>query len=320
MTLFETATECLVQQIKDSKHLGTVLGVFESGKEFYSEFGFEDYLKKMPISKNNFFEIGSITKPIVGLLFAKLHIDQKLELNTPIGNILPDIENLDVAKITIKEILTHSSGLPRLPSNLRHTDELNPYADYTTLNLYEDLSRIKLEDKIYCYSNLGFALLGEILSTHLKSSLNQLLEQYVFKPLDMNDTFIDLSDEKSERLSEGHLSNLAPVRPWSMNIFSAAGEIKSNITDVLKFARSYLRPEQSGLGEAIKLSMDVHYTEKNINLGLAWHISSLRPKVLIHEGGTYGFRSLVLISPEEGKGLVVLSNTASDFGDISKVF
>lgn len=107
-------------------------------------------------------------------------------------------------------------------------------------------------------------------------------------------------------MSEGHLPDLTSTRPWEMNVFSAAGEIKSNITDMMRFAHAYLYPDMTSLSEAIKFSMEVHYSQKDGNLGLAWHMSSLSPKILVHEGGTYGFRSLILLSPEEKKGLVVL--------------
>lgn len=320
MALLKSAFIHLEKQIKSSKHLGCALAVTDTGSEHFAELGFADHLKETPLRRDHLFEIGSISKPFVGLLFSKLHLEKELSLETSISSILSEIKNEAFAHISIRELLTHTSGLPRLPQNLSPTNELDPYANYTRSELYEELNRIVPTEKTYCYSNLGFAILGEILERQQGKSLESLLKKEIFTPLELNDTFISFNDPKMKKMSEGHLADLRPVAHWNMNIFSAAGEIKSSIVDLLKFVQGYLHPEKTNLAEAIKLSGEVHHSQEGANLGLAWHISSLKPKILIHEGGTFGFRGIVLISPEENKGLIALSNTGSDFGDLSSVF
>ncbi len=320
MSLFDSALSNLRGQVDATRHLGAVLGVFEKGSENIAELGFADKLKTIPITQNHLFEIGSVTKPLIGLLFAKLHLSGELSLYTRIGDILADVRSDDIARITIREILTHTSGLPRLPINLNPSNRLDPYADYTKSNLYEGLKGLSLGEKKYCYSNLGFSVLGEVLFAHRKQALESILTDEIFNPLGMNDSFLSLSDKRMGNLCEGHLSDLSILPPWNMGIFSAAGEVKSSIRDALRFARAYVYPEATPFPEAINLSMEVHHSEREATLALAWNIGSVKPKMLAHEGGTYGFRSLVLISPKRHKVLVALSNTGLDFGDLPQFF
>ena len=115
------------------------------------------------------YEIGSITKGFTGILLGDMLERGLLKLDTPIQDLLPPSVKLQVVDdqpITLQLLATHTSGLPRLPSNLAPKDPLNPYVDYTDKKLFKFLNGYKPprppgESE---YSNLGFALLGQLIA------------------------------------------------------------------------------------------------------------------------------------------------------------
>ena len=117
------------------------------------------------VNGDTVFEIGSITKVFTAILLADLAAEGALELETPVQRLLgPDVAvpTRNAAEITLLNLTTHSSGLPRMPNNFRPADAGNPYADYTVAQLYEFLASHELERDIGAeveYSNLGTGLL-----------------------------------------------------------------------------------------------------------------------------------------------------------------
>src|SRR5215471_11833244 len=119
------------------------------------------------------FEIGSITKVFTSLLLADMVQRGEVKLDDPISKFLPPsvkVPTRNGREITLADLATHTSGLPRLPDNMGKLNLLfhmdNPYADYTVADLYAFLSDYKLPRDIgaeYEYSNLGGGLLGHVL-------------------------------------------------------------------------------------------------------------------------------------------------------------
>jgi CubicO group peptidase (beta-lactamase class C family) len=114
------------------------------------------------------FEIGSITKVFTGLLLAQAVLEERLQLDDPIGPLLPASLDLapEVAGITLRQLATHTSGLPRLPDNFDPANPFDPYADYgiDPLHAYlRDYRPVSAGPHLAAYSNLGTGLLGHLL-------------------------------------------------------------------------------------------------------------------------------------------------------------
>src|SRR5699024_777521 len=126
---------------------------------------------------------------------ARMVLQHKVALDDPINMYLPDslhIPSYQGQKITLEELATHTSGLPRMPSNFFATQNpLNPYVHYAVHDLYEFLDQYKLT-KVpgthFQYSNLGVGLLGTILAHAAGLTYTQLLQKYITQPLQMDDT------------------------------------------------------------------------------------------------------------------------------------
>ncbi len=120
--------------------------------------------------ENSIFEIGSITKTFTGLIFARMVEQGKVKLDEPVRELLPKgtVAKPDGLEITLVDLATQHSGLPRLPDNMHPADIKDPYADYGPANLYQFIAKQGVSRPAnagFGYSNLGVGLLGQALAT-----------------------------------------------------------------------------------------------------------------------------------------------------------
>src|SRR3954462_12153798 len=145
------------------------------------------------------YEIGSATKAFTGVLLADMVQRGQVSLDDPVQKLLPAEVKLPQKgehPMTLLDLATHRSGLPRLPENLTPKDPGNPYADYTEKQLYAFLQKwepARAPGDSYEYSNLGMGLLGHLLARKAGKSYEALLTERVLKPAAMNDTSITLT-------------------------------------------------------------------------------------------------------------------------------
>jgi serine-type D-Ala-D-Ala carboxypeptidase/endopeptidase len=278
------------------------------------------------ISPQSIVEIGSITKVFTGTLLAQFVLDGKIDYNKPIKNYLPDefeIPSKDGKEITALNLVTHRSGLPRLPSNLAPKDPGNPYADYTQDMLLEFLSTHKLKnnpDGKYDYSNLGMALLGLALEHVSGKSYATLVDQIICKPLKMTNTFIDLPIYKRNALVQGFNSDVE-VQTWDLSIFKAAGALKSTPEDMARFAQGCMGAIPCSFSEAVEFATSPLFSAgpEFVRIGLSWHIMDFKDGSVIagHNGATGGYQSHLAYDKAKQKAVVVLVNNGSvDVADI----
>src|SRR5262249_36788679 len=146
----------------EKQALGIVVGVIELRGRRVVSHGRLAAGDPRPLNGDTVFEIGSVTKVFTSLLLADMAQRGEVALNDPVAKYLPaegvKMPERGGRQITLVDLATHTSGLPRLPSNLKPANSANPYADYTVKQLYEFLSGYTLERDIgaqFEYSNLG---------------------------------------------------------------------------------------------------------------------------------------------------------------------
>lgn len=299
--------------VDNGYNAGIALGIIdESGKQTIYTFGKMDVALDKAISKSTLFEIGSITKVLTSELLAKYVIEGKLNLDDKVSKFIPELEASDVGKITLRELSTHSSGLPRMPNNMKPKDSSNPYVDYTEKQFMSSLSSYK-ETKSkpygYHYSNLGYALLSHILT--LNKDYEVILKQEILEKFN-SPMAITLSQNQKDNFATPYSSTFEQTTHWDLGVFNGAGGVRGTIQDLLDFAQSELTPESTSLKDAILLSQATHYQADDGQLGLGWY-ERIHPDGLIYskDGGTGGFSSLILFQPKTGRALTLLSNSSN---------
>ena len=263
------------------------------------------------------YEIGSISKVFTGILLGHAVAKDEVALQDPVEKLLPEgfsVPGRD-RDITLLDLATHSSGLPRLPTNM-DAAAADPYAEYDGTKLREFLTShqlAKAPGRSGEYSNLGFALLGFALAHHAGTDYGQLLSRRITAPLAREDTTVDAAAVDSGRLAVPHDVDLQPTDPWAFRVFAAAGAIRSTVDDMVRFIEANLDPPEGELGKAIELAWTVHRPSSapdQFALGLGWHIAR-DGSTRWHNGGTGGYHSSVFINRDKRAGVVVLANTAS---------
>ncbi|HEY6177770.1 MAG TPA: serine hydrolase [Kofleriaceae bacterium] len=275
---------------------------------------------------NTVFEIGSVTKVFTSLLLAEAVVDKQVTLDTPVASLLPAKAKLPAGKrpITLLDLATHTSGLPRLPDNMHPADTANPYADYTTDQLYSFLAGMKLDREPgarYEYSNLGAGLLGHALALRGKTDWPTLVAAQITKPLAMTSTMVALTPDAKARFAQAYDADGEPVKPWDLPALAGAGALRSTANDLMLLLRAELaaaREPRTRLAQAMALTQKPQHDLSDAakgKIGLAWHIEP--DGTLWHNGGTGGFHSFVAVDPKRQLAVVVLANgSASQIDDL----
>jgi serine-type D-Ala-D-Ala carboxypeptidase/endopeptidase len=267
------------------------------------------------------FEIGSITKTFTASILARMVADGSVRLDDPVAKYLPASVRVPARngrQITLVDLATQSSGLPRLPSNMAPRDSTNPYADYSVDQMYAFLSSYELPrdpGETYEYSNLGVGLLGHALALKAGMSYEELVRRRVLAPLGMRETAITLTPALTARLAPGHDQEGHVVPNWDLPTLAGAGALRSTAQDMLK----YLAANIDTAGPFRLTQVSRHGAgSATMTIGLAWHILS-RPSgasIVWHNGGTGGYRSFTGFDPVRKVGVVVLTNANIGADDI----
>ncbi len=316
----------LAQRI-DAEHsgVGIVVGVIDARGRRIVSYGVRDQADPRPVDGKTIFEIGSMTKVFTSLVLSEMVRSGEVKLDDPVANYLPPgakVPERGGKQITLVDISTQSSGLPRMPSNFRPKDWDNPYADYDEGQLLKFLAGYSLPRDIgskYEYSNLAVGLLGDALAHRAGLSYEAMVRQRITEPLKMTSTTITLSPALKARLAQGHDAGLDPAANWDLDSLAGAGALRSDTEDMLTFLGAELGYVKTPLAAAMKAEWSTVRRptgQPNLSVALAWHITSSpgRDEVVWHNGGTGGYRSFMGFDPKTGVGVVVLTNAATGRG------
>jgi D-alanyl-D-alanine-carboxypeptidase/D-alanyl-D-alanine-endopeptidase len=262
------------------------------------------------------YEIGSVTKTFTATVLARAVLAGRVTLGTPAAQLLSGfkIPSRDGKEITLGELATQHSGLPRLPSNMQPKDPGNPYADYDAAKLTAFLAGyLLLRDPgaSYEYSNLGFGLLGYALAQFEHTTYGAMIGEELLAPLGMTMSGTAFTDAMRAHLAPGHDDTGKPAENWDLDALAGAGAIRSTANDMLRYLKANMGVDPSPLAAAMKLAQRPRADmSKTTRIGLAWMTTD--KGIVWHNGGTGGYRSFLGFTADGRRGVVILTNTAVD--------
>lgn len=287
-------------------------------------------------NENAIFEIGSITKTFTANLVMKQVQEGKMALDEPIENYLPISipgNQYEGFKITAQHLLTHSSTLEDTPSSysLPYLRALlfspkNPNRNFKAKHYYrylKDFSLDTIPGYSWVYNNSGYGLLGEMLLNQTGKSWTVHVQEDLFQPLNMQDTYLRLPKTVKHRFvpridAEGKQN----TKTWDMHFIDPAGTIKSTLLDMLKYAQAQLRAPNEDLAFLqlsqapldVTLAMPAGKLWEGNTMGLGWwHNQEQGPEDFIwHGGSTDGHTTFIGFSPKTKTAVVVLSNLSAN--------
>ena len=267
------------------------------------------------------FRIGSISKAMAGELLAELVAEGKLRLSDPLQRFAPEgktVPSVGGQAITLLDLATHSAGLPR---ELESVPEGRMSLTWATKEeLWNYLGSAKLlwpPATAAAYSNVGFQLLGDAMSTAMGESYADILRTRLTAPLEMTDTTVQPSAEQCARLMTGSgLSGPAPCVDTSAS--AASGGIYSTGDDMAKWLRHLVTGAdanaparliaRAAYRQRAEMQTVIGFDEAGpmSALGLGWVIEVSRdqmPLIVQKTGATEGFMSYLALTPGRGIGI-----------------
>jgi len=304
--------------VEDRETTGIVLGVRDAdGTARLLHFGSAGS-EALPLDPRSVFEIGSVTKTFAATLLADMVLRGEVGLEDPVARYLPEhvtVPSRGGRAITLRDLATHTSGLPRLPDNLRLGSPRGPYADYTVERLYEFLASHDLRrapGEAYEYSNVGYGLLAHALALAAGTSFRDLLRERVLEPLGMDMTGYALERDAAEWMVQSHRFGM-PVPPLEVaEAMEGAGGLRSSAADMLRFLEANAGPPRTPLERAMRQAHQVQVPDEatGAGQGLAWRTvaSPDGSRIVGHGGSTPGSQARLHFIPERGVGAFVLAN------------
>jgi serine-type D-Ala-D-Ala carboxypeptidase/endopeptidase len=301
------------------KHVGLAVAVWRDSRSSTFARGRSSTDRPDVPGPDTIFEIGSVTKVFTALLLADMVEERSVALDDSVRDYLPAGIELPVRgrPVTLLDLATQTSGLPRLPKGLiRHSlrHRANPYAGFTVERFEHAIAEARLKrppgEKIG-YSNFGFGLLGHVLALRAGMEYEQLVRERISKPLGLDDTGISIPAGAHARFADGHNRRGRPVPHWDLPTLAGAGALRSTVADLLRFLALQLRQPATRLGRAARATQVPRAKRGPLAQCLGWVSLPLRRsghRTLWHNGGTGGFRSFIGFVPDADLGVVVLSN------------
>ena len=334
----------LIKKFASDQHLpGVAYGLVVDGKLVYkNNIGFTDIDKKIQVTSSSLFRIASMSKSFAAMAILKLRDEGKLDLDDPAYLYVPELKNLkyptaDAPLITIRHLLTHGAGFP----------EDNPWGDRQLADsdkeftdfLSKQISFSNPPGIAYEYSNLGFALLGKIITNVSGMRYQDYVKENIWKPLGMNTTTYEYGDVEPDKLAHGYRwlnekwNEETPLHDAKDGSWGAMGAMISSIDEFANYMAFHLSawppnnaPDDGPIKRSSVREMHHPWRWNGFNptykypdgrtcaissaycYGLGW-MSDCDGKIYIsHSGGLPGYGSNWRIMPDYGIGIVTFAN------------
>lgn len=297
--------------------------VFDQDLIWAKGYGYADLENKIPAAPSTAYRIASITKLFTATAILQLRDAGNLLLDDPVAKHL-DWFHLhdtfdDSPVITIRHLLTHTSGLPR-ELNALYWDEMKFPELGEFVKMFQESSTILPRETELKYSNVAFNVLGEVIASVSGKSYPDYVREHILEPLGMTGTKV-MPQENMPTLAKGY-GFRRPGQPRRVEPFfdkkamAASGNMASTVEDLARFISLQFQEGVAGGAQILKGSTlremhRVHWLRPNwkSGWGLGWSVVKVDEEVRISHGGSVpGYKTFVSAGPADKFGVIVLTN------------
>jgi len=290
---------------------------------------------KVAASTSTLYSICSISKLFTSIAIMQLYDAGKLRLDDIVDSILPNYnlkqQYKESGPITIRSLLTHSSGLPRESDFPYWTGPDFPFPTQAQLNAkLGDQQTLYPSSTFFQYSNLGISLLGEVIEKISGQPYDKYVEQNILKPLRLNSTYTYLPKEEwGKKMAIGYGANKRegprdPVNLFDTKGIKAAAGFASNVEDLARFASWQFRLLNNGGAEILKAStlremQRVQWVDPDWKTywGLGFSVTQFDGITIVGHGGSCpGYRTVLQLDPKEKMAYTVMINAGGENPDL----
>lgn len=309
---------------------GLIVGILRSDhtRHFFG-YGVADKTSGIKPDENTVFPIGSLSKGFLGAITASLVKERELNWNDRLDKLLPTETHLspDAKSITLLELATHTSGLPRQPNDLPTFSRFLEYL-FTGENFYRHLDREYVmhyldayeaprQPRDMQYSNVGYGLLGDMLERRTGLTLDKLLEQRILKPLHLQNTGymreMGLAQPNRARGYAGDqpkfISRGVPVPDWQFTDFmKGSAAMYSTANDLLTFASACIQRRYDKPGVTHMLAPLINRSVRAPAIG--WVVDDFGDQQIAYQIGLVaGYTAYIGLDAANQNAVVVLQNS-----------
>jgi CubicO group peptidase (beta-lactamase class C family) len=314
-------SDLIRKSMKENHITGASVAIVNGTDSSVNHFGYSDKANGINVGNSTLFKIGSITKVFTASAVMQLAEQGKINIDNPINEYIPEFSVKSrfesTRPITIRDILCHHSGLPC--DNLSGYINDDPEAFHSAVPFLKNTYTVCPPGEIFYYSNLGYEILGVLISRISGMSYHKYIETVLLKKLEMETSAIVLSDEQKKLVSLPYRKDREQTEPVMKTV--PEGGIYSTAGDMLVFMKSILGGGK-GLFERSNTLDEMfvpQYPDNAIDMsfinGLGWFIGKpglqYGGKEIWHDGGTPNFFSLLVLIPERQLGITLLTNSSS---------
>lgn len=318
------------KEVADGTVPSVALAVARNGVIVYEHaFGDADRDSHVRANPHTAYSLASTSKPITATALLALAERGRVDLDAPVANYIAPLRfpstDDESAGITLRQLLSHTSGLPTY-ARIRYG------ADAAAASFEEAFRRygvvVHPPGRVMEYSNLGYGLVGYVISRRSGVDFGTFVEQSVFRPLGMRDSYVDSPGTRPIATARRY-GSASDVLPELANDTPGAGNVYASVHDLIRFAMFHLAHEgadRSPLSRRSVEAMQANSTPDSLQhyygqsyYGLGWYVQPGKPgdRVVWHEGGMPGASSLLLLIPEQRIAVAVLINR-TDANDLAQ--
>lgn len=270
-------------------------------------YGLADRASDTPNTSSTRFRLGSVTKPFTAMAILQLQSQGKLDLEDAACDYLDDCPDAWHG-ITIRHLLTHTSGIPDVTSWAHYERvKATPSPPLETVGWFKDVPLDFQPGEAWNYSNTGYIVLGLIVERASGQPYESFLQEHIFDPLEMRDTGYDANRDD---LAKGYTAGFRPADVVDMSIPFAAGGLYSTAEDMYRWDRALYTEEllpQPYLAEMFAPQVSIPNSDQGYGYGWVTGQASGRATIS-HSGGIEGYAANITRFPDDQAVIIVLTN------------
>lgn len=309
--------------IHDGALPGFAIGVVKDGKLIYAQgFGVAKIGADAPVTSRSLFHMASVTKTFVATSIMQLVEQGKIDLDAPVTRYLPYFKMADerYRDIKIRQMLSHTSGIPDVTDY--HWDK----PEYDTGALERFVRSIAPQKLVFApgekfaYSNTAYEMLGDVIAKVSGQSFEEYVQQHILTPLGMKSSTLLVREADPKLLTTPHVREnskvvVSKIFPYN-RAHAPSSTLYSNIEDMSRWAIANLNHGELDGQRILKRETAEQMWRPvvsafNVKEGISWFIADLQGhRIVMHDGGDVGFRSTLMLAPEDSVAIIAMSNYA----------
>lgn len=315
---------------------GMAVGIVVGEKSYVFNYGLAAKNPPEPVTRTTLFEIGSVSKTFTATLTSYAQVTGHLSLQDTTSRYLPSLKGSPFGGVSLLNLGTHTpGGLPlQVPDNIRTDDQLMQYFRKWRPTCQPGTCRT--------YSNVSIGTLGLIAAKSMNGSFESLMEQFVFRPLGMSSTYLQVPDNRMRDYAQGYTKDDRPIRMAPGELSEEAYGVRTTVGDLLRFLGANMNlihvnsalqraitDTQTGYFQAGEMTQDLIWEQYPYPVALETLTAGNSPQMALNAtpvraitppekprkdvwlnktGSTNGFGAYVACIPSRRVGIVMLAN------------